>query len=103
MFGLFKKNVTPGEFGHGVVHIAGDWLSADAGRSLGTRFDNFDASGGWSNFLERRGVPLATQKLYYRLFAHCAIQAVCTQFAAGMRLAMTQGALRISLTVMTLE
>src|SRR5271169_1957046 len=68
MFGLFKKKVTPGEFGQAVSYLAKDPLSADAGRSLGARFDDYDASGGWPKFLERRGVPIPTQMLYHWLF-----------------------------------
>lgn len=93
MFGLFKKRATPGEFGHGVVHLALDWLTADAGRSLATRFENFDASRGWTNFLASEGVSMETQKLYFRLFTHSAVQGVCTQFEEGMRREITEGAI----------
>ncbi len=92
MFGLFKKKTTPDEFGHAVFHTASDFLASDAGRSLGMRFENWDGSGGWSNFLLCKGMPVPIQKLHYRLFSHCAIQAACTQFDAGTSRAMTHGA-----------
>lgn len=93
MFGLFKKKATPGEMGYGVLHYTAEFLAADAGQSLGMRFDGYDASGGWANSLERKGITVPTQKLYFRLFTHCAIQAACTQFDEAMRRAITQGAM----------
>lgn len=92
VFGLFKKKATPEEFGHAVFHLASDFLASDAGRSLGMRFENWDGSDGWSNFLTRKGMPMAAQKLHYRLFSHCAVQAVCTQFDAGTSKGITRGA-----------
>jgi hypothetical protein len=56
MFGLFKKQATPGEIGYGIDRYTAEFLSTDAGRSLGMRFEDYDASRGWSNFLERKGV-----------------------------------------------
>jgi len=73
MFGIFKKKVTPEEFGEGVVQLASEWISADAARSLGMRFENFDASQGWKKFLEHVGVPVETQLLYIRFVRHCAM------------------------------
>lgn len=92
VFGLFKKKATPEEFGRAVFHLASDFLASDAGRSLGMRFENWDGSDGWSNFLSRKGMPMAAQKLHYRLFSHCAVQAVCTQFDAGTSKGITRGA-----------
>jgi len=68
MFGFFKKEATPAEFGYAVLHTAVDFLSPDAGRSLGMRFNDFDGSHGWANFLERKGLPIERQKLYFCLF-----------------------------------
>jgi hypothetical protein len=72
MFGLFKKKVTRIEFGQGIVHLSKDFLASDAGRSLGTQFENWDGSDGWGNFLERSGMPIPMQRLHFILFTHCA-------------------------------
>lgn len=93
MFGLFKKTVPPTEFGHGVLTLAQDWLANDAGRALGMRFDNFDGSQGWAPYLERKGIPVEVQKLHFRLFTHCALQAAFTQFDPHTQRAMTKGAM----------
>jgi hypothetical protein len=97
MFGLFKKAATPDEFGHALFELTWEFVSSDAARALAARFDDFwdtsFASGGYSNYIERKGVSMETQKLHYRLFTHCAIQAACTQFDAGMRHAITRGAI----------
>ena len=95
MFGIFKKKVTPGEFGGIVVKYANDILAGDALRSLGMRFENWDGSRGWGTFLESQGVSVPTMKLYSRLFTHSAIQAACTQFTRSdeaTRRAITYGA-----------
>ena len=46
MFNLFKKKANPADIGHSVLAMANDWLLADAGRSLTSRFDDFDVSMG---------------------------------------------------------
>lgn len=91
--GLFKKRATPDEFGHAVLYLAVDWLEADAGQSLGMRFENFDGSEGWGKFLESQGISIPTQKLYFRHFAHCALQAASTQFDEATGRGITQGAM----------
>lgn len=93
MFGLFKKKVTPAEFGDCILHMANEWIGSDAGQSLGMRFDNFDGSEGLPIFLERHGVSLAMQKLYFRLYTHCAMQASFSQFEDRMAREMTLGAM----------
>lgn len=93
MFGLFKKQATLEECGYGIFHLAFDPLSSDCCRSLGARFQDFDARGGISKFLESKSVPIEEQKLYFRLFTHCAVQAVCTQFNEGKRRSITRGAI----------
>jgi hypothetical protein len=93
MFGLFKKRVTPSEFGCGILQLVADPLSSDGCRSLAARFPDFVATGGMATFLERKGLPLQTQKLYFRLFTHCAIQATTTRFDEGTRRAIVHGAL----------
>lgn len=93
MFGLFRKKAEPSEFGHAALHLATDFLSVDSGRSLGMRFDNFDASNGWLNFLERKSVSKETQIHYYRLFCHSSMQAACIQFDKRTRRDMTYGAM----------
>jgi hypothetical protein len=57
MFGLFKKQVTPVEFGQSIVHLSKDFLASDAGRSLGTQFENWDGSDGWEKFLSAGVCP----------------------------------------------
>jgi hypothetical protein len=93
MFGLFKKQITLAEFGQGIVQLANEPISSDCSRALGMRFENFDASQGWSRFLEHKGISIPTQKLHFRLWTHCAIQATCTQFDEGQRRTITQTAM----------
>jgi hypothetical protein len=80
ILGLFKEKVTPSAFGQIIVQWANDFFAADALRSLAMRFEDWDGSRGWGGFLESKGVSVATMKLYGRLYAHCAVQAACTQF-----------------------
>jgi hypothetical protein len=70
-----------------------DLLATDAVRSLGTRFDGFFDSAGWTTFLERKGVTIGTQKLYFRLFTHGTIQTAFTQYHDGTRRVMMEGAI----------
>jgi hypothetical protein len=77
MFGLFKKRITPEGFGGIVIRWANEFLEGDCGRSLGILFDDSDGSGGRTKFLERKGISVAKQHVYHRLFTHCAIQAPC--------------------------
>lgn len=99
MFGLFKKQATPGEIGEAIAHLANDFLAADASRSLGMRFENWDASEGWGKFLLRQGIPMETVRLNFILFAHCAVQAACTDLDESKRRAITQGAVKGALQI----
>lgn len=92
MLGLFKKKMTPAEFGNATLYYAFDFVSSDAGRSLARRFDESDGSRGWSHFLEGKGIAISTQKFHFQLYAHCAIQAACTRFDEDTRRAITRGA-----------
>ncbi len=94
MFGLFKKQITLVEFGQGIVQLVNEPISSDCSRALGMRFENWDGSNGWANFLQSRGIPISTQKLHYRLWVHAAIQASCTQFDEGKRRTITQSAMK---------
>lgn len=93
MFGLFKKAITPTEFGQGLIQLSSEWIAADAGRSLGVRFPNFSASEGWTVFLERQGIAVPVQKLHFRLYTHCAVQAISTQFEHEIAWGITGGAM----------
>ncbi|MEI9902459.1 MAG: hypothetical protein WDN31_22900 [Hyphomicrobium sp.] len=97
MFG-FKKTISPDEFGQGVFVLARDWIASDAGRALGMRFDDFDGSDGWAPYLERQGVSLETQKLHFRLFSHCVLQAAFSQFPSPLQHAMTRGGMQCFLS-----
>ncbi len=94
MFGFLKKTVPPAEFAQGAVYLAQEWLASDAGRALGMRFADFDGSDGCGRFLESKGVSIPKQKLHYRLFTHCALQANFTQYEERLRSAMTLGAMQ---------
>lgn len=96
MFGLFKKTISAVELGQGIIQLANEPMSSDCARALAMRFPDWgdhDGSKGWSSFIERKGVSVPTQKLHFRFWSHCAIQATCTQFDAGMRRTITQGAM----------
>ena len=96
MFGLFKKKISPEEFGRTVVSWANEFLVNDAAVSLGRLFDDFwdrDTSLTGVEYLERHGIPASKTNLYIRLFAHCAIQAASTQFSRDMRQAIARGAM----------
>jgi hypothetical protein len=60
MFG-FKKSVTPDQFGEGVLYFANDFITADASRSLGARFENYDASKGWVPVFQAKYRPMIRQ------------------------------------------
>jgi hypothetical protein len=94
MFGLFKKQISLVEFGQGIIQLANEPISSDCSRALGMRFENWDGSKGWSNFLQSRGIPILTQKLHYRLWTHAAIQATCTQFDESKRRTVTESAMQ---------
>lgn len=93
MFGLFKKQITLVEFGQGIIQLVNETISSDCGRALGMRFENWDGSKGWSNFLQSRGISIPKQKLHYRLWTHATIQATCTQFDEAKRRTITQSAM----------
>lgn len=95
MFGLFKKSVSAHEFGQGATRLAGEFLFADALRSLGTRFGNFEDSNGWAPLLTKNGVSETAQQLYFHLYGHGVMQAAFTQFAGATRREMTQGAMSL--------
>jgi hypothetical protein len=95
MFGLFKKSVSPHDFGQGATHFAHDPISSDALRSLGWRSDDPDASRGWIPYLTGKGVSVPVQTLYLFLYSHSVMQAAFTRFDEGTRRAMTQGAMSL--------
>jgi hypothetical protein len=92
MFG-FKKSVTPDQFGEGVLYLANDYITSDASRSLGARFENYDASKGWIPVFQAHGVPIPTVKLYHLLYTHAALQTHFKSFSLADRQAMTRGAM----------
>jgi len=96
MFGLFKKKITPDEFGRVVVSWANEFFVNDAGLSLAHLFDDFwddNRPDKGEQFLERMGIPAPKTNLYIRLFSHCAIHAASTQFSQEAGKAMTRGAM----------
>ncbi|MBR0832019.1 hypothetical protein JQ612_02350 [Bradyrhizobium manausense] len=92
MFG-FKKSVTPDQFGEGVLYFANDFITADASRSLGARFENYDASKGWVPVFQANGVPIPTVKLYHLFYTHAVLQAYFRGSLQAHRLAITRGAM----------
>lgn len=92
MFG-FKKSVTPEQFGEGVLHFASDYIYQDALRSLGARFENYDASKGWLPVFQANGVSVDTVKLYYLYYTHAVLQMNFKSFSLTQRQAMTRGAM----------
>jgi|SRR5665213_2167268 len=93
MFG-FKKSVTPDQFGEAVLYYANDFISADASRSLGARFENYDASKGWLPVFEANGVPIPTVKLYHLFYTHAVLQTHFKSFSLAHRQAMARGAMK---------
>jgi hypothetical protein len=96
MFGLFKKKISPEEFGRTATSWANEFLVNDAAVSLGRLFDDFsdrDTSLTGVQYLERHGIPASKTNLYIRLFAHCAVQAASTQFSQETGQAITRGAM----------
>jgi hypothetical protein len=88
MLGLFKKTITPTDAGNVILNWANDFLLSDSTRSLATQFEDcfdFDASHGWSPFLEQKRLPVSIQILYCRFYFHCAIQAALTSFDSDPR------------------
>jgi hypothetical protein len=95
MFGLGKREISAGELGEGIATLVNEPISTDSARALGMRFENWDASNGWSKFVESQGVAMMTQMLHYRLWTHAAIQTFCTRFDDGKRRAVSQAAMGI--------
>jgi hypothetical protein len=95
MFGFGKKQISSTEFGQAIGQLVNAPISTDCSRALGMRFENWDGSKGWSNFLESRGIPVPTQKLHYRFWMHAAMQATCTQYDEGKRRTVTHSAMDI--------
>lgn len=91
MFG--KKTIPINEFGFGVLRYADDFITSDAGRSLGTQFENWDGSRGWWNFLQSRGVSKDALRLYQTLYTHCVLQTVFKCFSTAHRWEMLHGAI----------
>jgi hypothetical protein len=92
MFG-FKKSVTPSDFGQATLYYATTFITADASRSLGSRFENYDASRGWVAVFQANGVPISTVKLYHLFYAHAVLQCNFKSFPLAHRQAMTRGAM----------
>jgi hypothetical protein len=96
MLGLFKKKITPEEFGATVASWGNEFLVNDAALSLAQLFDDFwdsDRPDKGEQFLERHGIPASKQNLYIRLFARCAIHAASTQYSQEASKAITWGAM----------
>lgn len=89
----FKKTIPINEFGLAVLRYADEFISADAGRSLGTQFENWDGSRGWWTFLQGRGMSISALKLYQRLYTHCVLQANFKGFSTHHRWEMVHGAI----------
>jgi hypothetical protein len=72
MFGLFKKTITPDEFGRIVVSWANEFLVNDAALSLARLFDAFwddNRPDKGKQFLERMGIPAFSLAEFARLEA----------------------------------
>ncbi|MDO8360486.1 MAG: hypothetical protein Q7T08_10655 [Devosia sp.] len=93
MFGFFKKTISPVEFGQAVTKATLQSLCNDAARSIGMRFENFDASHGWGPFLESHGLSKQAQALHARLFIHCAMQAAFSAQPNPTKFGLMQGVL----------
>ena len=93
MFGFGKKTIPITEYGLWVLKYSDDFISADAQRSLGSRFPDYDASRGWVPVFEKNGVPIPLVKLYLRIYTHCVLQTVFKGYSALHRRAMVQGAI----------
>ncbi|MCW5718663.1 MAG: hypothetical protein KIS68_12615 [Bauldia sp.] len=88
----FKTKASPEDFGQAAFQMASESLSAEAARSLGTGFADYDARSDKVGFFEREGLSLDRQKLWFRLFSHCAVQACATQFDSQIARQVTRGA-----------
>jgi hypothetical protein len=60
MFSFLKQTISVSEFGLWVLKYADEFISADALRSLGSTFPNYDASREWTPVFESNGVPIPT-------------------------------------------
>jgi hypothetical protein len=88
----FKNSVTPDEFGQAVWAYANDVILADASRSLGARFDGYDASKGWLPVFQANGIPVSTAKVYRLFYAHAVLQTNFKSFPLAQRQEMVRGA-----------
>lgn len=94
MFGLFKKGVSEEEFGRELVKYVGDWIYADANRSLLALISEEEIAE-WADELKRSNVSPDVRGLYRRFYLHHAIQCACTQFGEQTRRKITSGAMRL--------
>lgn len=94
MFGLFKKRISEEEFGHALVKYVGEWIYADADRSLLALISEEEITE-WADELKRSNVSPDVRGLYRRFYLHHAIQCACTQFDDQTRQKITSGAMRL--------
>lgn len=94
MFGLFKRKISEEDFGSELVQCIGEWVYADADRSLLTLISEGEIAE-WSEKLKRDNVSPDIKGLYRRFYLHHAIQCACTQFNEQTRRKITTGAMRL--------
>jgi hypothetical protein len=94
MFGLFKRKISEEEFGQALVKHVGDWIYADADRSLLALISEEEIAE-WSDELKRSNVSPDVRGLYRRFYLHHAIQCACTQFGEQTRQKITSGAMQL--------
>jgi hypothetical protein len=56
MFSFLRQTISVREFGRWVLKYADEFISADALRSLGSTFPNYDASRGWTSVFQSNGL-----------------------------------------------
>jgi hypothetical protein len=92
---LFKKRVSPEEFGGAILYTAENWVERDAFAALATSLEGwtkYDASQrGWGPFLQGKGITNAQLGLFVWLTYHCSLHAVALPLESSTRLRMVRG------------
>ena len=93
MFDFLKPRIQPEQFGAQLVPYVAEFLYSDADRSLGTCFDDYDASNGWVPYFHGIGISDDVVKINRYFYMHCAIQGACARFNQSTRKSITLGAM----------
>ena len=92
MFRILRKKATPGDFGQLVAHYSREFINHDA--LMAVRMVHYDIVGRIENpheYLQSKGFSQDMQRIYGRIYTHCTLQAISTQFNSRIRYEFVKG------------